>query len=101
MVYSYKLRRQIKCCNSTCSVMNVYQLHACAECIDRCFERHYSMMNATWSGVGLKYLANAICCDDHFEWHRINCSNARSGFSSHVVEHAQLGSDAQLSEHFF
>jgi len=101
MLYSYKLRRQIKCCNSACPVSNVYELHACAECIDRCFERHYNMMNATWSGTGLKYIANAICCDDHFEWHRINCGNSRTGFSSHVVERSQFGVDDQLSEHFF
>lgn len=101
MLYSYKLRRQIKCCKSTCRVSNAYKLYACAECVDRCFERHYNMMNATWSGVGLKYIANAICCDDHFEWHRINCANSRTGFSSKVVERDQLGTASQLSEHFF
>jgi len=101
MLYSYKLRRQIKCCKSTCSQMNVYKLHTCAECMDKCFERHYSMMNATWSGAGLKFIPNAICCDEHFEWHRINCANSRTGYSAHVVEKSQLNDSAQLSEILF
>lgn len=104
MLYSYKLRRQIKCCKSTCNVTNVYELHACAQCLEKCFDRHYSMMNAAWSGKGIKYIPNAICCDDHFEWHRINCSNSRPGFSSMVVEKPMLDGpslDGQLSEVLF
>jgi hypothetical protein len=104
MLYSYKLRRQIKCCKTTCSEMNIYKLHACSECLERCFERHYSMMNATWSGVGLKYLPNAIACDEHFEWHRINCANSRPGYSTLVVDKDHLHGDfyqGQLSEYLF
>lgn len=104
MVYSYKLRRQIKCCKSTCNVTNVYDLHACAQCLEKCFDRHYSMMNAAWSGKGIKYIPNAICCDDHFEWHRINCMNSRSGYSGMVVDNAMLSDSSlggQLSEFLF
>jgi len=104
MLYSYKLRRQIKCCKSTCNVTNVYELNACAQCLEKAFDRHYSMMNAAWSGKGIKYLPNAICCDDHFEWHRINCMNSRPGYSGMVVERSMLdesASDGQLSEFLF
>lgn len=60
MLYSYKLRRQIKCCKTTCNVTNVHELYACAQCLDKCFDRHYSMMNAAWSGKGIKYIPNAV-----------------------------------------
>lgn len=103
MLYSYKLRRQIKCCKSTCNVTNVYELNTCAQCLEKCFDRHYSMMNAAWSGKGIKYIPNAICCDDHFEWHRINCTNSRPGYSGMVVDRAMLNAsaDGQLSEFLF
>jgi len=104
MLYSYKLRRQIKCCKSTCNVTNVRELHACAQCLEKCFDRHYSMMNAAWSGKGIKYIPNAICCDDHFEWHRINCMNSRPGYSGMVVDHSMLDDSSlggQLSEFMF
>eukprot|EP00026_Physarum_polycephalum_P002890 Phypoly_transcript_02899.p1 GENE.Phypoly_transcript_02899~~Phypoly_transcript_02899.p1 ORF type:complete len:505 (+),score=57.36 Phypoly_transcript_02899:1108-2622(+) len=104
MLYSYKLRRQIKCSKTTCNVTNVYELHACAQCLEKCFDRHYSMMNAAWSGKGIKYIPNAICCDDHFEWHRINCTNARPGYSGMVVDRDLLDDPSlggQLSEFLF
>lgn len=104
MLYSYKLRRQIKCCKTTCNVTNVRELFACAQCLEKCFDRHYSMMNAAWSGKGIKYIPNAICCDDHFEWHRINCVNARPGYSGTVVDSSMLDDPSlggQLSEYLF
>jgi len=100
-LYSFKLRRQIKCCKATCEKMNIYELMTCAECIDRCFDRHYSMVTATWSNQGLKYLPNTICCEEHLQWHTVNCLNSNPG---HFIEQNKLDSDAyngHLSEYFF
>eukprot|EP00850_Spirogloea_muscicola_P005259 SM000023S07715 [mRNA] locus=s23:1059306:1062448:- [translate_table: standard] len=38
---------------------------------------HYTLTNlAARNALGLKQLTNAIACDDHFEWHRMNCMHA-------------------------
>ncbi|KAL6058040.1 putative ATP-dependent RNA helicase DDX59, variant 2 [Balamuthia mandrillaris] len=47
-LYSYKLRRQVKCCKSTCRETNVYKLLTCSDCLDKLFDRHYSMVTASW-----------------------------------------------------
>jgi len=67
-LYSYKLQRQIKCCKSTCEVMDTTELLMCSSCLDRAFTSHYSMINATWSRTGLKAIPNALACEQHFHW---------------------------------
>eukprot|EP00850_Spirogloea_muscicola_P000008 SM000001S04410 [mRNA] locus=s1:26541:29690:+ [translate_table: standard] len=47
----------------------------------RASKRHRTIGNASaapgnWNALGLKQLTNAIACDDHFEWHRMNCMHA-------------------------
>jgi hypothetical protein len=84
VIYSFKLRKQIKCCNTDCEEMDISKLLACAHCLEKAFTTGYNMINATWSGNALKKVPNAICCDDHFQWHLHNCLNAAS--SEHVLE---------------
>ncbi len=48
MVVAHYYLLKIKCCKSTCEETNIYRLLACADCLDKCFDRHYSMINATW-----------------------------------------------------
>lgn len=72
-LFSFKLGRLIKCCKPTCNVTNIYKLRKCSICLDKFFSRHYNMINALWSRTGLRNIPNAVCCDDHFQWHRMNC----------------------------
>ena len=46
---------QIKCCKSTCEVMDATELLMCSSCLDRAFTSHYSMINATWWGIFHSY----------------------------------------------
>ena len=39
---------QLKCSKPTCEVMDVRELIACSACLSTIFDRHYSMINATW-----------------------------------------------------
>ncbi|KAJ7519663.1 hypothetical protein O6H91_20G049400 [Diphasiastrum complanatum] len=84
-LYSYKLHRLVKCCKRTCGVTNLNDLFSCQHCLSKAFDRFYSMYNATWKGAGLKFVCNAICCDDHFDWHRMNCPNSDVGDSGNLV----------------
>lgn len=74
-LYSYKLGRMIKCNKPDCDVTDVYELLTCSQCLSKVFSQHYSMITATWSRSGLRAIPNAMCCEDHFQWHRMNCSN--------------------------
>ncbi|KAK3726318.1 hypothetical protein QZH41_012737 [Actinostola sp. cb2023] len=47
-LYSFKLRRLIKCCKSTCSVVDASKLLMCSTCLNKQFNSHYNMINATW-----------------------------------------------------
>lgn len=95
--YSYKMKRLVKCCKSTCNVTNIDDLLACHYCFDKAFDKFYDMYTATWKGAGLSLIWGSICCDEHFAWHRMNCLNAdvegsaciisRNGSS---VKHGQL-----------
>eukprot|EP00117_Sycon_ciliatum_P046452 scpid17171/ scgid33270/ len=90
-LYSGKLKRQVKCCKPTCEVMDVSELYCCSACWAKVFDRHYSMINATWSSKGLSAIVNGLCCEEHFHWHRMNCetSTSEQPFSmSSLREHA-------------
>ncbi|KAL6063687.1 P-loop containing nucleoside triphosphate hydrolases superfamily protein isoform 1 [Balamuthia mandrillaris] len=104
-LYSYKLRRQVKCCKSTCRETNVYKLLTCSDCLDKLFDRHYSMVTASWSRTGLQYVPNALACDNHFEWHRMNCNHHHREGSTFLVQRDKLQAgdyhDGTISEHFF
>lgn len=75
-LFSYKLRRQVKCAKADCPATDVYELRACHSCLSDAFDKHYNMCKALWSAAGLKRVVNAIRCDEHFNWHRVNCSSA-------------------------
>ncbi|KAG8374738.1 hypothetical protein BUALT_Bualt10G0027100 [Buddleja alternifolia] len=46
--YSYKLKRLVKCCKSTCKVTNIKDLLACHYCFNKAFDKFYDMYTATW-----------------------------------------------------
>lgn len=102
--YSYKLKRLVKCCKSTCKVTDIKDLLACHFCFDKAFEKFYNMYTATWKGAGLSIIWGSICCEDHFEWHRMNCLNACVEDNAYVVSknaHAQNNKIVQLSDFIF
>ncbi|KAJ0106556.1 hypothetical protein Patl1_18501 [Pistacia atlantica] len=74
--YSHKLKRLVKCCKSTCKVTEITDLLVCHYCFSKAFDKYKDMYSATWKGAGLQIIWNSICCEDHFEWHRVNCLNA-------------------------
>ncbi|KAG5592929.1 hypothetical protein H5410_043443 [Solanum commersonii] len=84
--YSYKLKRLVKCCKSTCRVTDIKDLLACHYCFDKAFDKFYDMYSATWKAAGLSIICNSICCEDHFEWHRINCLSAGVEDSSYILK---------------
>ncbi|KDP39858.1 hypothetical protein JCGZ_03389 [Jatropha curcas] len=83
--YSHKLKRLVKCCKSTCKVTNIRDLMACHHCLDKAFDKFYDMHTATWKGAGLSIISGSICCEDHFEWHRMNCLNVDVEDTSHII----------------
>ncbi|XAR54959.1 RNA helicase [Bertholletia excelsa] len=97
--YSYKLKRLVKCCKSTCKVTDIKDLLACHFCFDKAFEKFYDMYTATWKGAGLSIIWNSICCEDHFEWHRMNCLNADVEDAAYIVK--KHGKHVQLSDFIF
>ena len=40
------------------------------------------------SAKGLQYLPNAVCCEEHFQWHYMNCEHAND--SDHVVDRQKM-----------
>ncbi|GAA0168248.1 hypothetical protein LIER_23006 [Lithospermum erythrorhizon] len=83
--YSYKLKRLVKCCKSTCKVTDIKDLLACHYCFNKAFDKFYDMYSATWKAAGFSIIWNSICCEDHFEWHRINCPSAGVEDSAYIV----------------
>ncbi|KAL9242902.1 hypothetical protein vseg_016859 [Gypsophila vaccaria] len=84
-IFSHKLKRLVKCCKSTCEVTDVRDLLVCQFCFDKAFDKCYDMYTATWKGSGLAMIWGSICCEDHFEWHRMNCLNANVEDSAYIV----------------
>ncbi|KAL8552745.1 hypothetical protein ACS0TY_001428 [Phlomoides rotata] len=101
--YSYKLKRLVKCCKSTCKVTDIKNLLACHYCLDKAFDKFYDMYSATWKPSGLSIISNSICCEDHFEWHRMNCLSADVGDNAYILknEHVRNGKCIQLSDFIF
>uniref|UniRef100_A0A2N9GGG5 CCHC-type domain-containing protein n=1 Tax=Fagus sylvatica TaxID=28930 RepID=A0A2N9GGG5_FAGSY len=100
--YSHKLKRLVKCCKSTCSVTDIRDLLVCHYCFDKAFEKFYDMYTATWKGAGLSIIQGSICCEDHFTWHRMNCSSAGVEDSTYIISrNAQKDHRIQLSDFIF
>ncbi|XP_057510206.1 uncharacterized protein LOC130792682 isoform X1 [Actinidia eriantha] len=99
--YSYKLKRLVKCCKSTCKVTDINELLACHFCFDKAFEKFYDMYTATWKGAGLSIIWGSISCEDHFEWHRMNCLNADVENNAYVVSKNAHNKNVQLSDFIF
>ncbi|CAA0842313.1 DEAD-box ATP-dependent RNA helicase 41 [Striga hermonthica] len=101
--YSYKLKRLVKCCKSTCKVTGIRDLLACHYCFDKAFDKFYDMYTATWKPSGLSIIWNSICCEDHFEWHRMNCSSAGVEDSACILrqKHAPNEKHVQLNDFIF
>ncbi|RZC89497.1 hypothetical protein C5167_027040 [Papaver somniferum] len=101
-IYSFKLQRLVKCCKSTCGVTDIKDLLACHYCLDKAFEKFYDMYSASWKRAGLSIIWNSICCEEHFTWHRINCTNADVDGSACIVKkHTLKNKCSQLSDFIF
>ncbi|XP_048229865.1 uncharacterized protein LOC8265564 [Ricinus communis] len=100
--YSHKLKRLVKCCKATCKVTNIKDLMACHYCFDKAFDKFYDMYTATWKGAGLSIIRGSISCEDHFEWHRINCMNADVEDTSFIINRKDAQSKfVQLCDFIF
>ncbi|XP_063944502.1 uncharacterized protein LOC108205978 isoform X3 [Daucus carota subsp. sativus] len=84
--YSHKLKHLVKCCKSNCKVTDIKDLLACHYCFNKAFDKFYDMYTATWKAAGLSIIRGSICCEDHFEWHRINCLNADVEGSAYIYK---------------
>lgn len=81
---------------------DIRELLACQYCFDKAFDKFYDMYTATWKGAGLAMIWGSICCEDHFEWHRMNCMNADVEDSAYVVRRgAARDKHSQLSDFIF
>ncbi|XP_021848647.1 uncharacterized protein [Spinacia oleracea] len=101
-IYSHKLERLVKCCKSTCEVTDIRDLLTCHYCFDKAFNKFYDMYTATWKRGGLAMIWGSICCEDHFEWHRMNCLNADAEDGAYIFRRgAGRGKSGQLSDFIF
>ncbi|CAL1375815.1 unnamed protein product [Linum trigynum] len=100
--YSHKLKRLVKCCKSTCKVTKMRDLLVCQFCFDKAFDKFYDMYTASWKPTGLSIISGSICCEDHFEWHRMNCLNADLEEKAYILSRSpQKGKSVQLSDFIF
>ncbi|XP_035549637.1 uncharacterized protein LOC108985328 isoform X1 [Juglans regia] len=100
--YSHKLKRLVKCCKSTCKVTDIRDLLVCHYCFNKAFDKFYDMYTATWKGAGLCIIWGSICCEDHFSWHRMNCSSADVEDGAYIIsKNAQKDKSVQLSDFIF
>ncbi|XP_043718385.1 uncharacterized protein LOC122666275 isoform X2 [Telopea speciosissima] len=100
--YSYKLNRLVKCCKSTCNVIDIKDLLVCHYCFDKAFDKFYDMYTATWKVTGLSIIWGSICCEDHFTWHRMNCMSADVEDSAYIIRKQALRDKCvQLSDFIF
>ncbi|KAH3764873.1 zinc finger protein [Pelomyxa schiedti] len=74
MLYSFKLKSQIKCCNNMCTEMNIYNLLICTKCVESEIEK--STRRVSRQTKRLKTIRNCIACELHFSWHIMNCGVA-------------------------
>ncbi|CAN0842199.1 DEAD-box ATP-dependent RNA helicase 41 [Linum grandiflorum] len=100
--YSHKLKRLVKCCKSTCKVTKMRDLLTCHYCFDKAFDKYYDMYTASWKAAGLSVVSGSVCCEDHFEWHRMNCTNADVEDKAYILSRtAHKGKSVQLSDFIF
>ncbi|KAM7273008.1 hypothetical protein ACFE04_027672 [Oxalis oulophora] len=100
--YSHKLKRLVKCCKSTCEITDIKNLLACHYCFDKAFEKFYDMYTATWKIAGLSMIWGSICCEDHFDWHRMNCLCADTEGNAYIVpRNIPKGKRVELSDFIF
>ncbi|VFQ74933.1 unnamed protein product [Cuscuta campestris] len=99
--YSHKLNRLVKCCKSTCKATDIQDLLACHYCLNKAFNKYYDVYTATWKVAGLSIIWGSICCEDHFEWHRINCFNAGVEDSAYIVAKRSTDDSYALSDFIF
>lgn len=100
--YSHKLKRLVKCCKSTCEVTDIRDLLVCHYCFDKAFDKFYDMYTATWKGAGLSIIWGSICCEDHFAWHRMNCSSTNEEDNAYIISrNMRKDKPAQLSDFIF
>ncbi|KAL5748491.1 hypothetical protein ACOSP7_025533 [Xanthoceras sorbifolium] len=100
--YSHKLKRLVKCCKSTCKVTDITDLLVCHYCFSKAFDKFHDMNTATWKGAGLSIIWNSICCEDHFEWHRMNCLNADVEDTAYIISrNTKKDKHVQLSDFIF
>ncbi|KAG8374737.1 hypothetical protein BUALT_Bualt10G0027000 [Buddleja alternifolia] len=52
---------------------------------------------------GLSIIRNSICCEDHFEWHRMNCLNADAEDNAYIFKNKRERNNksVQLSDLIF
>ncbi|KAM7261856.1 hypothetical protein ACFE04_020933 [Oxalis oulophora] len=100
--YSHKLKRLVKCYKSTCEITDIKNLLACHYCFDKAFEKFYDMYTATWNIAGLSMIWSSICCEDHFDWHMMNCLCADTEGSAYIVpRNIPKGKRVELSDFIF
>ncbi|PIN12228.1 RNA helicase [Handroanthus impetiginosus] len=101
--FSYKLKRLVKCHKSTCMVTDIQDLLACHYCFNKAFDKFYDMYTATWKLAGLSIVWNSVCCEDHFEWHRMNCLSSDVEDNAYVFKdkHGKNEKSVQLSDFIF
>ncbi|GAB4834181.1 hypothetical protein Ancab_032446 [Ancistrocladus abbreviatus] len=101
-IYSHKLQRLVKCCKTTCEVTDISDLLACNYCFDKAFDKFYDMYTATWKATGLAIIWGSVCCEEHFDWHRMNCLNANVEDNAYIVRrNMQKAKSTQLSDLLF
>ncbi|XP_046844094.1 uncharacterized protein LOC124438145 isoform X2 [Xenia sp. Carnegie-2017] len=102
-LYSFKLQKLLKCSNSSCNTVDISQLLVCPQCLSKIFDKHYSLVNATWSNKALRAITNSLCCEIHFQWHRMNCyaSSEELMFSRENLLKLKHEQNGLLSEFFF
>ncbi|KAM7250935.1 hypothetical protein ACFE04_022818 [Oxalis oulophora] len=100
--YSHKLKRLVKCCKSTCEITDIKNLLACHYCFDKAFEKFYDMYTTTWKIAGLSMIWGSICCEDHFDWHRMNCLCADTEGSAYIIpRNIPKGKRVELNDFIF
>ncbi|CAM8898271.1 unnamed protein product [Rhodiola kirilowii] len=102
-IYSYKLKRLVKCCKVSCKVTDIRNLLVCHYCFSKAFDKFYSMFTATCrKRTGLSMIWGSICCEEHFAWHRMNCLNSDVEDAAFIIRRtAYTGSCNQLNDFIF
>ena len=82
-LFSFKLRRLLKCSNPRCAETNVYKLFMCHKCSSTLYDKYYNMKTALWYALfrdvrcrqraAIRQYPSLICCEEHMTWHIMNC----------------------------